>query len=423
MGFGKGDRISDQTDRQSKKLVGKRKICYYKREKEKGVALMKELNRSLMLSSIPCWMISFLLPIGCENLGFSPVQITGMFAVCSLFLLLLKPLVGVLCDRWGKKRFFVLGIFLTALSYLLLACSDRIELFYLSQTVRGIASACLSVCTYAILADRVGEAMAVNRGKQFSAQNQGGLYGVLLYFLLAAFLSFAQSWLCFFAVSAGFALVGGIFAGNHLPKEEEKAKQTLQLRVTLKKETIHFIVVRFFFSLSLNVLGAVIVLIMLERFGNNMMEVGLICMLPSCLLTYFMPRIGKTVKKAGEGKAFFLASGFLALFLLLMAGSRKTLWFGLFWSGYQFAVTAAQLALDDLFSLQTEQQNRGLLSGIYSCSVDLGSVIACLSGGIVMQYFGVQAPFYLTAALLACTSAIFLSWQRSGNPKKECKKV
>lgn len=375
---------------------------------------MKELNCSLLLASIPGWMISFLLPIRCEALGLSPVQITGMFAVCSLFLLLLKPLVGKWCDRWGKKRFFVLGIFLTAFSYLLLACSDRIALFYLSQTLQGIASACISVCTYAMLADRGGEAMAVNRGKQFSAQNRGGLYGVFLYFLLAAFLSFAQSWLCFFTFSAGFALVGGIFARKHLPNEEEKMTQTLPLCVFLPKETIRFIAVRFSFSLSLNVLGAVIVLIMLERFGNNMMEVGLICMLPSCLLTYFMPRIGKAVKKAGEATAFLFASGLLVLFLLLMAGSRITVWFGLFWSGYQFAVTAAQLALDDLFSIQTNRQNRGLLSGIYSCSVDLGSIIACLTGGIVMQCFGAQAPFYLTATLLACTAAVFLVWQKRG---------
>ena len=37
---------------------------------------MKAINKSLTLSSFPDWMISFLLPIYCTGLGFSPAQTT-----------------------------------------------------------------------------------------------------------------------------------------------------------------------------------------------------------------------------------------------------------------------------------------------------------------------------------------------------------
>ena len=52
------------------------------------------------------------------------------------------------------------------------------------------------------------------------------------------------------------------------------------------------------------IIGAVVVLVMMGRFGEDMMLIGLTCLLPSCLLTWLMPKIGAQVKRIGERKAF-----------------------------------------------------------------------------------------------------------------------
>src|SRR5699024_9799544 len=88
---------------------------------EKRGSAMKTINQSLMLSSFPVWMASFLLPIYCTGLGLTPLETTGMFSVCSLFILLSKWVSGRWCDRIGRKTVFLLGVFLMALSYLLLS--------------------------------------------------------------------------------------------------------------------------------------------------------------------------------------------------------------------------------------------------------------------------------------------------------------
>ena len=82
---------------------------------------MKAINKSLTLSSFPDWMISFLLPIYCTGLGFSPAQTTRMFAMHSLFLLLGKLVSGRLCDRVGRRVVFLAGLVLMSGAYLLLA--------------------------------------------------------------------------------------------------------------------------------------------------------------------------------------------------------------------------------------------------------------------------------------------------------------
>lgn len=368
---------------------------------------MKTINQSLMLSSFPVWMASFLLPIYCTGLGLTPLETTGMFSVCSLFILLSKWVSGRWCDRIGRKTVFLLGVFLMALSYLLLGFAQGMWLLYLSQMVDGVATALLSVSLYAMVADRDKE-MAVERGKQSAAQNRGGLIGLILYFVLLSRTDFLQSWKLFFLISAAAALAAVWMAKTKLPKDEGNAEEEkVPLRKLLTTKVTHLIAVRFCFSLALNVLGAVFVLVMMQRFESNMTEIGLICLVPSCLLTWWTPSIGAAVKKFGEKRSFFASSVLALVFLIWMAQSGTTLWFGLGWSGYSFAVCAMGLSFDAIFSFEIQDAARGAMSGLYSCSINAGSMIASALGGFLLQTLGVQAPFYATAALLLLTLAVF----------------
>lgn len=65
------------------------------------------------------------------------------------------------------------------------------------------------------------------------------------------------------------------------------------------------------------------------------------------------------------------------------------------------------LSMDAVFSKQIPEKERGRYSGIYSCSVNLGSMIASVLGGFFMQEIGESTPFYLTAVLLILTMLVF----------------
>lgn len=380
---------------------------------------MKPVNQSLMLASLPVWMSSFLLPIYCTSLGLTPLETTGMFSVCSLFILLSKWTAGRWCDRFGSRRIFLAGLLLMAMSYLLLGFAQGMWFLYLSQMVDGIATALLSVSLYAILAKNSGERMAIDRGKQSAAQNKGGLIGLLVYFALLSQTDFMQGWKLFFLISAAAAVVGVCFAAKAEPLAAERAAQEkLPLRSLLTAEISHLMIVRFLFALATGVLGAVFVLLMLQRFDSRIMEIGLVCLVPSCLLTWWTPAIGKKVKQAGERRAFVAAGALALVFLLWMAQSSTTLWFGLGWSGYSFAVCAMQLSFDAVFSFEMPQEAKGALSGLYSCSINLGSMVASVLGGFLLQSFGTEAPFYTTSLLLLLTLAAFVV-QVGNKVKKE----
>ena len=232
---------------------------------------MKAINKSLTLSSFPDWMISFLLPIYCTGLGFSPAQTTRMFALHSLFLLLGKLISGRLCDRIGRRVVFAAGLVLMSGAYLLLAFAHGAALLYSSQVLDGAASALLAVSAYAMLADRSGENMAIDRGRQSAASNWGALYGVFLYFMLLTWLGFGQGWKAFFLLCALLTLVGAANNYKDLPADQGTAVQPsapkMDWRALLASRVGGLLAVRTLMALALNMLGAVFVLVMMGRFG------------------------------------------------------------------------------------------------------------------------------------------------------------
>ncbi|HIV36416.1 MAG TPA: MFS transporter, partial [Candidatus Negativibacillus faecipullorum] len=308
-------------------------------------------------------------------------------------------------------------------AYLLLAFAQGAALLYSSQVLDGAASALLAVSAYAMLADRSGENMAVDRGRQSAASNRGALYGVFLYFMLLTWLGFGQGWKAFFLLCAVLTLLGAANNYKDLPADQGTAVQPsapkMDWRALLASRVGGLLAVRTLMALALNMLGAVVVLVMMGRFGEDMMLIGLTCLLPSCLLTWLMPKIGAQVKRIGERKAF-LCCGVLALFFLaFLANSRQPVSFGLGWAGYQVAVTGLCLSIDAVFSFSiTEKQEDasspliGQLSGLYSCSINLGSTISSLVSGLLLERFGDLTPFLVTAVLLALTVLAF--WKAAG---------
>ena len=365
---------------------------------------MKHLYRSLLLSSLSASVIAFMLPGYATALALTPVQITGMFSVGSLFALLGKPIAGKLCDRFGKRVVCLFGFSFTALSCLLLAFSQDLSLLYLARALAGTAAALLSVSVYLLLADQDSEELTVNLGKQTAAENRGGWCGLLIFIVLMSSIGFQQGWKFFFILCAlGAALA--VWISSDIPHSNTSASPSEPLLKRLTPSVTHLIAVRFCFSLGLNVLWVTIVLILHQRFESNSQAAMLIYFIPLWVLNWLMPRVGSAVKKLGEKRAFVFAGVAAPVLLFLLAQCNGLLFFGLLWFGYRVAVTAMRLALDALFSRETEGQ--GALGGVYSFSNQLGSIISSIFGGVLLQLLGEHAPFYVAALMLIVTVLAF----------------
>lgn len=194
------------------------------------------LRRTFYCISVPDMVLSFVLPLYCVGLGFSPLETTGLFSVVSLALLVSKFFIGGLCDKVGRKRVFCAGAALQATSYAVLAFSQSAAPLYLSQILNGLSISLLSVALYAMLSDDRKQNFAAQQGKISGSGGQGQLLGVLIYWGMTAFMKFRMSWRYFLLVSAALCAYGAVTAGRNLQETkpiEQPAK--VQISGVLKK--------------------------------------------------------------------------------------------------------------------------------------------------------------------------------------------
>ena len=65
------------------------------------------LHGPLLLVSFPLVFMTFALPIFGKEAGATAIEIGGLFSVFNFVVLVVRPLVGLGLDRYGRKAFLI----------------------------------------------------------------------------------------------------------------------------------------------------------------------------------------------------------------------------------------------------------------------------------------------------------------------------
>ncbi len=149
------------------------------------------------------YLIMPILPQYVEYLGGTPGQIGLVMGVFSLAAVLVRPHLGRLADRRGRKRFMLGGVGCFALFFPLYGLLQDINLIYALRVAQGIAHAAFLAASAAYIADL---APAARRGEVI------GVYGTASVVAMALFpaggiaiIKHTQSFPVLFACSAATA--------------------------------------------------------------------------------------------------------------------------------------------------------------------------------------------------------------------------
>jgi MFS family permease len=93
------------------------------------------------------------VPLRASELGLSPLLLGLIFAAYPLVHLVVTLPLGLLCDRWGRKRVLVLGMVMLSASSLSFSLSSSFPQLFLSRGVQGMAAASIWVSSLALLTD------------------------------------------------------------------------------------------------------------------------------------------------------------------------------------------------------------------------------------------------------------------------------
>ncbi|WP_129788208.1 MFS transporter [Promicromonospora panici] len=333
------------------------------------------------------------------------------FGAFALSALLLRPVVGRLCDAWGRAPLMIGGGILAATTLALTAHADSLALVVALRLLLGVAEAAFFVASLAALADL---APSSRRGEALS-YNSLGLYlgitlGPPLGELLIRTVGFTGAWYGAGVLALGAAAVAGSI-GETRPSGPVSDSDTTRRPAWIHRPAIG---PGLGFLASVIAMGGFLAFATLRAESIAMPNVSLPLLVYGCVVVVGRVAFARVVDRLpalalGAGSLATIAAG-----LLLMAGLRTPLALiagsALMGAGVTFSTPAFFSAI---FATATPRE-RGVASGTASMALDLGLGAGPMVLGLTAAAVGTSWAFGVAAGI-AVVGAL---WTWSLSPRR-----
>lgn len=374
---------------------------------------------AVLLGAVLVDMVGFgivlpLLPFFAEDLGASPLQVTLLIASYSAMQLAAAPLWGRISDRTGRRPLLVLGLFASAVSYLIFGLAGSLLLLFLSRMAAGAAGGTVAVAQ-AYVADTT---TAAERARGMGLIGAAAGVGVMVGPAVGGFFSQWGLGAPGF-VAAGLCAVNALAALLYLPETRSRGGRTADAVpvATLKEWAAAFtrfplsvlVGVYFLAISSFAAMTAILALYLDRRFGLDARDMGYVFALAgfsTVVVRGFV--LGPLVRRFGEPVAvrcgaLALASSFLGMILI-----PSPLWLGLAVPLYALGAGILFPTLASLVSQATDSASQGSILGGSQLVGGLGRVLGPVWAGFLFQSVGIASPFWVGLAVVGTASVLAL---------------
>ena len=380
---------------------------------------LNAVTTPVMFGSLAFGFLNFSLPVHTRALGADAVQIGGLFSVFTLTLLVARPIVGWLLDRFGRRWVFVASLFFYVLAMLFFTRAEVLSDFYVARLIQGVGAALMWVTARTIIADVTEDGGA---GREMGRLTQAGARGIMIGafwgFTLVGMLPMKEAWTWAFAGYAFAAALGMLIAAwrgsETRPAHAAESHVSMgEIPATLYR-LLPIVVVSSFASA---LIGPIYLIYLLDRFSVDVMTLAL-AFVPGVIVMATLPayagRLSDRVGRIPLMVAGLLAAAGMSLALPIVPSiAWLALMYTLFFAGWAMAEPAEAAMVADFAG----PHQRGRVYGLYEFAVGIGAASGPLVGGFVYESVGKTVPFYVNATLLMV--AVALIWILLRNPSHD----
>ena len=381
--------------------------------------VLRTLQRSIFLVSLPFFILSLLLPVYGREVGADVVEIGLFFSVFSFMTVLLRPLVGWGLDRYGRRRFLLFGLAGYVMTMFSFAFINRVWGILLARILQGIASSLLWLAASAITADVSAEGA---RGAAFGgvdqASSQGSIVGSFIGFTLLNVplgqngqVGQAARLRLIFGLYALGSLVALVVAWRKLP-ETYVRQQRPSRRIVWSRPWAILLLVTLVTGASAAMISPILIVFLQDRLDVGV-DVLSWAFLPSGLVWALLPRyLGSLADRFGHKPLMILGLVAAAITSFVIPHLASLIALAMLWAWQALCYAAGDPAEQALVAELTGNDQRGRAYGLYVFAADLGATIGPLGGAWLYQYRGVQWPFYANGIVLALCAVVLWIWLR-----------
>ncbi len=361
---------------------------------------VSKLQKPVILNSLAFGIMSFILPIYSKRLNMSAVEIGGLFSAFSFIVLFLRPIIGIIVDKKGRKLVLVSSLLCYTLSFYIFSIAANIYILYLGRVIQAIASALIGISTYNIIMDLSINDKGEQLGKLREYSTRGSIYGIIIGFMLLSNMPLVKGWEILFKIYAIASIVAAIITIRDIP-ETKVHKATEKMKdERISVNMIKLFIIIFITATSVSMISPILIIYLQDKFTNDIGKLAL-AFLPTVIIeANLASKLGKISDKYGRVIPMvvgIIISGIISMLIPQVA---------------TLISLAVILGIDSIGSLLTMpaegalftdfngDNERGKMYGVYTAIISLGGVIGPILGGYLYEKISYSAPFYINGIIL-----------------------
>jgi MFS family permease len=362
---------------------------------------------SVFLMRFSFGLVLFTIPIYLPHHEFSNMVIGTIAAAYPVAEIIFGPFVGVLTDRFGRRRWVYTGLAISTVALFAFTLNKQVPYLIIVHAIQGVAAAMIIVSSLAMVTD---VSNVHTRGREMGIYDFANLGGYVLGIFAAGILVRTHHLLTPFYFGSALAATGAIFAYLKL-----KELHSSTVGIVSPLETIRLLLgdrhAAAMFPIWLSVTTFIgMALTFGPRVGPSPIFTSALLGGVIFVLALTQPFFGHLSDKYGRGKLMMFGMlslvGLFATVIAMYHGRLPFLSVAPFLVAFgvgSFAFAPAALATLGDFA---PKGGRGTTMGVYSVVISLGTIIGPLLGGYLLDRYGLESLFYAGFVIITVAMAL-----------------
>ena len=368
---------------------------------------------SVMTALFGIGIIVPVMPVFAVSLGANGFALGLIIAAFSLSRGILQPIVGSLSDRWGRKWFMVVGLFVYALVGLFLPEATSIENLIMIRAFHGVGSAMIVPVAMAYMSDM---APLGQEGRYMGMLNIAIFVGIGGGPLFGGFFTDLWGMASAFYAMAGLSCVAMLLVLFKMPVMESGTRRKPPLGIfkalismLSNRRTGGILLARMSTMIIMVPTMAFLPLLMNQWFDASGMQIGVVIACRTLVNALLQTPCGRMADSLDKVRLLQIGCLIVSCVICLVPLAGSFWWLLVLFVLLGMGEAVIWPVLGALATQDGRYYGQGTMMGVFSLAMSTGIFLGAIGAGISMDEFGLKWAF-INIGIVVLILTMVASW-------------